>query len=119
MDPKNFFAELKRRNVYKVAVAYALVGWFLIQIAASTFSVPPNSRLGDCRRVPAHVLHGDRAPWLQDIGIIRYAFGAADFAASVTIFLNASVDAFTTAFGPVILMKTFPVALSRIAPQRA
>jgi hypothetical protein len=23
MDPKNFFAELKRRNVYKVAVAYA------------------------------------------------------------------------------------------------
>jgi TolB-like protein/Tfp pilus assembly protein PilF len=37
MDPKNFFAELKRRNVYKVAVAYALVGWLLIQIAASTF----------------------------------------------------------------------------------
>jgi TolB-like protein/Tfp pilus assembly protein PilF len=37
MDPKNFFAELKRRNVYKVAVAYALVGWLLIQVAASTF----------------------------------------------------------------------------------
>jgi hypothetical protein len=27
MNPRNFFAELKRRNVYKVAVAYALVGW--------------------------------------------------------------------------------------------
>jgi TolB-like protein/Tfp pilus assembly protein PilF len=39
MDPKNFFAELKWRNVYKVAVAYALVGWLLIQIAASTFPV--------------------------------------------------------------------------------
>ena len=39
MDPKNFFAELKRRNVYKVAVAYAVVGWLLIQIAASTFPV--------------------------------------------------------------------------------
>jgi TolB-like protein/Tfp pilus assembly protein PilF len=39
MDLKNFFAELKRRNVYKVAVAYALVGWLLIQIAASTFPV--------------------------------------------------------------------------------
>jgi len=25
MDPHNFFAELKRRNVYKVAVAYAVV----------------------------------------------------------------------------------------------
>jgi TolB-like protein/Tfp pilus assembly protein PilF len=38
MDPKNyFFAELKRRNVYKVAAAYAIVGWLLIQIAASTF----------------------------------------------------------------------------------
>ena len=37
MDPKNFFVELRRRNVYKVAVAYAIVGWLLIQIAASTF----------------------------------------------------------------------------------
>ena len=25
-----FFAELKRRNVYKVAVAYAVVGWLLV-----------------------------------------------------------------------------------------
>src|ERR1043165_8498614 len=37
MDLRNFFAELRRRNVYKVAVAYALVGWLLIQIAAATF----------------------------------------------------------------------------------
>ncbi len=35
----NFFAELKRRNVYKVAVAYAVVAWLLIQIATSTFPV--------------------------------------------------------------------------------
>ena len=33
MNPKRFFAELKRRNVYRVAVAYAVVAWFLIQIA--------------------------------------------------------------------------------------
>jgi TolB-like protein len=39
MDPRNLFAELKRRNVYKVAVAYAAVGWLIIQIATSTFSV--------------------------------------------------------------------------------
>ena len=32
MNPRNFFAELKRRNVYKVAVAYAVVAWLLIQI---------------------------------------------------------------------------------------
>ena len=30
----HFFAELKRRNVYKVAVAYAVVGWLLIQAAS-------------------------------------------------------------------------------------
>ena len=27
MKPGNFFAKLKRRNVYKIAVGYALVGW--------------------------------------------------------------------------------------------
>jgi len=36
---KSFFAELKRRNVYKVAAAYAVVSWLLIQ-AASIF-LPP------------------------------------------------------------------------------
>jgi len=34
---KGFFAELKRRNVYKVAVAYAVVSWLLIQIATQVF----------------------------------------------------------------------------------
>src|SRR6516162_11792083 len=33
----NFFAELKRRNVYKVAIAYAVVAWLLIQIATQVF----------------------------------------------------------------------------------
>jgi serine/threonine-protein kinase len=33
----NFFGELKRRNVYKVAVAYAIVGWLLVQIATQVF----------------------------------------------------------------------------------
>ena len=36
MKIDNFFAELKRRNVYKVAIAYAVVAWLLIQ-AASIF----------------------------------------------------------------------------------
>ena len=34
-----FFCELKRRKVYRVAVGYAVVGWLLIQIAATVF--PP------------------------------------------------------------------------------
>src|SRR5947208_15426652 len=37
MNPKNFFAELKRRNVYKVAIAYAIVAWLLMQIASQIF----------------------------------------------------------------------------------
>src|SRR5207237_3227072 len=37
MKSGNFFAELKRRNVYKVAVAYAIVAWLLIQVATQVF----------------------------------------------------------------------------------
>jgi TolB-like protein len=35
MNLKNFFAELKRRHVYRVAVAYAVVGWLAIQVSAT------------------------------------------------------------------------------------
>src|SRR5438093_10821906 len=34
---RNFLAELKRRNVYRVAVAYAVVSWLLIQAASILF----------------------------------------------------------------------------------
>jgi TolB-like protein len=37
MNPHSFFSELKRRNVYKVAVAYAVVAWLLIQVATQVF----------------------------------------------------------------------------------
>ena len=37
MKPGNFFAELQRRNVYKVAVAYAIAGWLVVQIATQVF----------------------------------------------------------------------------------
>ena len=36
-ERRSFFAELKRRNVYKVAVAYAIVGWLIVQIATQVF----------------------------------------------------------------------------------
>ena len=52
---KEFFAELKRRNVYKVAVAYAVVAWLLIQ-AASIF-------------LPAF----DASPWVMKALIIIIA----------------------------------------------
>jgi len=39
MNPRNFFIELKRRNVYKVAVAYIVAGWALSQGIAQVFPV--------------------------------------------------------------------------------
>jgi len=43
MSERNLFSELKRRNVYKVAVAYAVISWLLIQAASillPTFEAP-------------------------------------------------------------------------------
>ena len=37
MNARNIFTELKRRNVYKVAVAYAVVAWLLMQVASQIF----------------------------------------------------------------------------------
>jgi len=39
VDFRKFFTELKRRNVYKVAIAYSVVSWLLIQVATQTFPV--------------------------------------------------------------------------------
>src|SRR5207237_3806051 len=39
MNPKRFLGELKRRNVYKVAVAYAVVGWLLVQVTTQVFPI--------------------------------------------------------------------------------
>ena len=57
MNLGNFFAELRRRNVYKVAVAYAVVAWLLIQAASIFF--------------PAF----DAPPWVMKIFIIVIIFG--------------------------------------------
>ena len=57
MKIDDFFAELKRRNVYKVAVAYAVVAWLLIQAASIFF--------------PAF----DAPPWVMKIFIIVIIFG--------------------------------------------
>ena len=57
MKIDNFFAELKRRNVYKVAVAYAVVAWLLLQAASIFF--------------PAF----DAPAWVMKIFIIVIIFG--------------------------------------------
>ncbi len=37
MDFKKFFSELKRRNVYKVAITYTIVAWLILQIGSVVF----------------------------------------------------------------------------------
>ena len=39
MNPQHLFADLRRRNIYKVAVAYGVVSWLLIQITTQVFPV--------------------------------------------------------------------------------
>jgi TolB-like protein len=39
VDLKKFFAELQRRNVYKVGIAYGVVSWLLIQVTTQLFPV--------------------------------------------------------------------------------
>jgi TolB-like protein len=39
VNERGLFTELKRRNVYKVAVAYAVVGWLLVQITTQVFPI--------------------------------------------------------------------------------
>jgi adenylate cyclase len=44
VNPHSFFTELKRRNVYKVAIGYGVVAWLLLQAASilfPTFEAPP------------------------------------------------------------------------------
>ncbi|MBS0381012.1 MAG: tetratricopeptide repeat protein [Proteobacteria bacterium] len=36
-EPSGFFAELKRRHVWRVAIAYAVTGWLLVQVATQVF----------------------------------------------------------------------------------
>jgi hypothetical protein len=43
VNPTNFFAELKRRNVYRAAIAYGVVAWFLTQLTTQVlplFEIP-------------------------------------------------------------------------------
>jgi hypothetical protein len=58
---KNFLAELKRRNVYKVAIAYAVIA-VVMQIASQIFpffEIPNCSQRSALHRPPA--AHGDSA----------------------------------------------------------
>src|SRR5439155_21965155 len=37
VNPTNFLVELKRRNVYRAAVAYGVAAWFLTQLTTQVF----------------------------------------------------------------------------------
>jgi hypothetical protein len=48
VNPTNFLTELKRRNVYRAAVAYGVVAWFLTQLTTQVlplFEIPNSAAL--------------------------------------------------------------------------
>ena len=84
-NSRNFFAELKRRNVYKAAIAYAVVAWLLLQAASilfPTFEAPP---------------------WVMKVFVAVIALG----------FLVALVFAWAFEFTPEGLKRTEDVDLSK------
>src|SRR5450755_2343165 len=77
MNPRNFFAELQRRHVYKVGAAYAVAGWLLVQVVTQVFPIFEVSTLVQRIIVLAIVAGFPLAlilSWLFDItsqGIVR------------------------------------------------
>src|SRR5437764_7647603 len=77
VNPKKFFAELKRRRVYSVAVTYAIVGWLLIQVVTQVFPPFEIPNWGERLAIVAIVLGFPIAlilAWIYDFtshGIVR------------------------------------------------
>ena len=59
----SLIAELKRRNVFRVGVAYAIVAWLLIEMAQRlTFPILTASRLGSVTLLVTVLIGADRIP---------------------------------------------------------
>ena len=90
MNPKKFFAELKRRRVYTVAVTYAVVGWLLIQVVTQVFPPFEIPNWGERLAIVAILLGFPIAlifAWIYDItshGIVRTRDAAPEIRTEVT-----------------------------------
>jgi len=77
VNSKKFFAELKRRRVYTVAVTYAVIGWLLIQVVTQVFPPFEIPNWGERLAIVAIMLGFPIAlifAWIYDItshGIVR------------------------------------------------
>ena len=95
MKASSFFAELKRRKVYKVAVAYAFVSWLLIQAASiflPTFDAPPCMMKGVVGFLALGFVLSSILSWVFDItpqGIKRTADISPDHSIDIVRQLEA------------------------------
>ena len=55
----SLFSELRRRNVFRVALTYAVVAWLLIEIAVGFFAT------GRRARVAHHSIRGVARAWIR------------------------------------------------------
>ena len=97
MKVSRFFTELKRRKVYKVAVAYAFVSWLLIQAASiflPTFDAPPCMMKAVVMFLGLGFVPSAILSWVFDItpqGIKRTADISPDAAVDIVRQLEAQV----------------------------
>jgi hypothetical protein len=109
VSTRNFFSDLKRRNVYKVAVAYAVVAWLLIQIATQVFpfSEIPNWAV----RLTVLVL----VTGFPIALMIAWAFELTPEGIKRT----EDADATRSSLGPHLQSSRFPTALVKAGADRA
>ena len=70
MKASSFFTELKRRKVYRVAAAYAVVSWLLIQAASiflPVFDASPSMMRGLVVLFPPGFVLSAILSWIVDI----------------------------------------------------
>ena len=99
MKTSGFFTELKRRKVYRVAVAYAVVSWLLIQAASiflPTFDAPPCMMKAVVVLLALGFVLSAILSWIFDItpqGIKRTADISPDEAVNIVRQLEAQAQA--------------------------
>src|ERR1700757_5131680 len=121
--PPSFFAELKRRNVYKVGAMYGVGGWLLVQVVTQVLPVFDVSALGQ-RILVSLVVAGFPVAlvlaWLFDItpqGIVRTADSPAGAESPVVVQQRRGMDRkLNYLLGTLLLAALGYVVVERMMP---
>ena len=99
---KRHVAEFRRRHVFKIAVAYLVVGWFLVQLASSTFGplgFPGWSQRALIIAIAVGFLPACVLAWIFDVtssGVVRTPTLPAAEVAAASVAVTAALSTTTT-----------------------